>query len=144
MKTTYLLKRIPGLKRLHQWRLKKRRQQERRDLAISYYKTRLECLERWVTTSNETTNFTYDLHPSSYTYLASCVAIVTGVPEAEISRYISEILHDESLRRHVHATTNAAPRAIREEADPHARFSRRVGWYAVARATKPRIIVETA
>lgn len=68
---------------------------------------------------------------------------MTGVPTEIITRYIDEVLNDEQLRTHVRNVTERAPAAIRSEADIEARFARRIGWYAVVRATKPKVIIET-
>ena len=143
MKLSLIIKRIPILNRLFYWYLDRQHKQQRRALAMTYYQSRLESLARWVTESKETTNFTYELHSSNYAYLASFVAIVTGVSKEIISRYIDEVLNDEQLRTHVRNVTERAPAAIRSEADAEARFARRVGWYAVVRATKPKVIIET-
>jgi len=143
MKPSLIIKRIPILNRLLFWHRHKQRKQQRRALAMSYYTAKLEYVERWVTDSKETTNFTYELHPTNCEYLASFVSIVTGVPERTISGYIAEVLTDERLRDHVREATENAPPDIRAEADPHAGFSRRVGWYAVVRAMRPKVVIET-
>lgn len=66
MKLSLIIKRIPVLNRLFYWYLDRQRKQERRALVMTYYQSKLESLERWVKESNETTNFTYGLHPTNY------------------------------------------------------------------------------
>lgn len=143
MKLSLIVKRIPLLSSLFYRYLDRKHNQQRRTLAMTYYDSRLERLERWVRESKETTNFTYELHPINYSYLASFVAIVTGVSKEIVAHYIDEVLNDEQLRTHVRNVTEQAPAAVRSEADPEARFARRVGWYAVVRATKPTVVIET-
>lgn len=99
-------------------------------------------LSRWLITSRETTNFTYDLDPTNEAYLTAFVAAVTGRPLAEIEGYVREIQEDTALRNHVRDTTHAHPDG-RAFGDPEARYGRRIGWYALVRALKPRVVVET-
>lgn len=99
-------------------------------------------LSRWLATSRETTNFTYDLDPTNEAYLAAFVAVVANRPVEEIEGYLREIQSDTALRQHVRDTTlaNADARAF---SDSEARYGRRIGWYALVRALKPRVVVET-
>lgn len=95
----------------------------------------------WVFTSREHYNYTYDLHPMSVNYLAAMLAVVTGRSQNEIAGYIREIETDEQLKRHIVAQTQQSPE--RYIADTEVRFGRRMGWYALVRALKPKIVVET-
>jgi predicted O-methyltransferase YrrM len=52
-----------------------------------------------------------------------------------------ELHEDDALARHVADTTRRSP--FRHVADPVARYSRRAGWYAFVRLTKPCLVVET-
>ncbi|MCH8979666.1 MAG: class I SAM-dependent methyltransferase [Armatimonadetes bacterium] len=96
---------------------------------------------KWLFTSREKTNITYDLSPQSVDHLAAAVAAVTGITHENARRYIDELEADDGLRRHIREATLASGR--RYSSDLEARFGRRAGWYAVVRATKPKIIVET-
>jgi hypothetical protein len=98
-------------------------------------------LGRWLVTSREDTNYTYDLDPLYEQYLAAFVAVVAGCPTAEVLGYFRELHEDAALRRHVRAVTEAHPEGA--FADAEARYGRRLGWYALVRATKPRVVVET-
>lgn len=95
----------------------------------------------WLFRSREWTNFTYDLTPLNRRYLASFVARVAGVPESDAIRYLEEIENDAELRAHVAATIRTHRDAF--GADLPVRFGRRIGWYALARAHKPKLVVET-
>lgn len=96
---------------------------------------------RWLVRSREHTNLTYDLTPLNRMHLAWFVAGVAGVPVAEAEGYLDELDEDSNLRGHVQAVTAASPRA--RLADPEVRYGRRLGWYALVRATKPGMVVET-
>lgn len=95
---------------------------------------------RWLWSSRETTNFTYDLEERNRRHLAALLAEVLATGYEQVWAWLEELERDEALRRHVRETTLRSGHA---NADPDARFGRRIGWYAVARALKPRVIVET-
>lgn len=95
---------------------------------------------RWLATSREVTNFTYDLTARSREQLAAFVAHVAEVPLARAEALLEEIEGDETLREHVRAATAASP--DRRMADPLPRYGRRLGWYALTRALRPRVVVE--
>jgi predicted O-methyltransferase YrrM len=96
---------------------------------------------RWLVTSRENTNYTYDLTPRNREHLAWFVANVAGIDVAEARGYLTEIETDAALAEHVATATRESPR--RWLADSKARFGRRVGWYALVRALKPAVVVET-
>jgi Methyltransferase domain len=98
-------------------------------------------LRKWALTSREHTNFTYDLADLNVRYLACFVAEITGCPVVEIDGYLAELGADTALRDHIREATRRSP--FRHLADDEPRFGRRAGWYAIARAVKPSVIVET-
>ena len=91
--------------------------------------------------SREWTNFTYDLWPTNVEHLAAFLSVVTKTTHAEVLGYMQELLHDDDLQAHVRNTTLESQ--FRTEADLPARFGRRLGWYALVRATKPQTVIET-
>ena len=102
---------------------------------------RVSEVVRWLGTSNETTNLTYELDALNLRYLACFVANLTGVDDGTVTNYIAELHKDKKLRTHIHDLS--IYKARRRRADPEARYGRRAGWYAIIRALKPRIVVET-
>jgi len=96
---------------------------------------------RWLFTSKEHTNFTYDLTPRSFAYMAAFVSVVSEKPIKVCQGYLEEVLNDDGLVQHVKTETLRSTR--RRISDPDARIGRRAGWYALARAVKPNLIVET-
>ncbi len=96
---------------------------------------------KWAFTSKEYYNHTYHLTDLNKKYLASYIAVVTGHDVKTIERYIAELESDLVLRDLlVHRTLESADR---HNSDAEPRYGRRLGWYALVRATKPRIVVET-
>lgn len=108
-------------------------------VALQYTIQPLGKSVRWLFNSRETTNFTYEITPSNKRYLAALIAEVVEKPYAEILGYIAELENDSNLKAHIQAVTAKAGRF----ADTEARYGRRVGWYAIARAMKPKVVVET-
>jgi Methyltransferase domain len=106
-----------------------------------YYWARLKPAFRWLVESRETSNFTYDLTARNEAYLAEMLAVVTDRPSSEIAGYVREIHEDHALGKAVIAQVIAHGR--QGGYDPTARFGRRVGWYALVRALRPSVVVET-
>ena len=95
----------------------------------------------WTLKSREHYNYSYDLQSLNLEYLAGFIAVVTGQPIKLARNYIAEINNDQALKDHV-VRLNRAHKE-RWVADAEARFGRRMGWYALIRAHKPRLVVET-
>lgn len=96
---------------------------------------------RWLVTSREHHNYTYDLTSLSREHLAWFVSVVCGVPVARVREYFDELENDHELRTHIETTTAQAAR--RGLADRTVRYARRIGWYAMVRAARPGHVVET-
>ncbi|MBX6355424.1 MAG: class I SAM-dependent methyltransferase [Micromonosporaceae bacterium] len=96
---------------------------------------------RWLFTSREHHNYTYDLTRLSRDHLAWFVSVVCDVPVGQVQEYFAELESDRHLRMHIETTTARAAR--RWLADSTARYARRLGWYAIARTIKPAHVVET-
>lgn len=96
---------------------------------------------RWLFTSREHHNYTYDLTRLSREHLAWFVSVICDVPVNRIKYYLGEIESDDDLRRHIEWTTAVSAR--RGLADRRVRYARRIGWYAIVRAKRPTHIVET-
>jgi predicted O-methyltransferase YrrM len=74
-------------------------------------------------------------------YLAALIAEVTGEHIETISDYINEIESDAELKTHLEEQTKESD--LKYIADKTVQYGRRIGWYALVRATKPRVIIET-
>jgi predicted O-methyltransferase YrrM len=91
---------------------------------------------RFVGFDRETTNFTYDLRNEQE--LVAWVAEAVRRPVNEIEAYLREVRSDREFREEL----SQRLRPCRHLNDVP-RFGRRLGWYCVVRATKPRLLVET-
>ncbi|MET7951339.1 class I SAM-dependent methyltransferase [Micromonospora sp. NPDC005324] len=101
----------------------------------------LRASARWLVTSREHHNYTYELTKLSRHHLTWFVSVVCDIPVQQVRGYVAEIESDDVLRHHIEqATATAARRGL---ADKNVRYARRVGWYAIVRATRPTHIVET-
>jgi hypothetical protein len=98
-------------------------------------------LLKWLVRSKETTNFTYDLDNKNKMYLASLISDITNKEYSLIVKYINEVEDDVVLRAHISNKTISSKFFFM--ADKKVRYGRRVGWYAMVRALKPKTIIET-
>jgi predicted O-methyltransferase YrrM len=109
--------------------------------ALSLYLPIIGQIFKWGFVSREFTNYTYDLTETNLVYLAQMLALVTSLPISEIEKYLQEAQEDKRLLAHIIETTNNSD--LKTIADAQCRFGRRLGWYALVRALKPKTIVET-
>ena len=96
---------------------------------------------KWLLSSREFANYTYDLKPRNREHLAWFVSSVTGATIAEIKEYFSEIESDVEFQNYIKARLAMHRRG--GEIDKNPFLGWRIGWYAIVRATKPKILVET-
>jgi hypothetical protein len=91
---------------------------------------------RFVLLNHETENFTYDL--DNLDELCRTLEESLGVEAAEVRRVVAELQDDESIRHELRELLHSHGYRHRRPA-----YGRRLGWYAVARLRKPKLIVET-
>ena len=118
-----------------------RRLPDRLSMALTYLEPPLKAAFDWLFNSQETSNFTYKLQETNIDYLASFVAAVTSITRETARSYIRELQDDQALKEHILKIVASGEHYIAIDTDFD--FGRRLGWYAIARATKPRLIVET-
>lgn len=106
-----------------------------------YFGGQLRAIYPTLLATDETHNFTYDLTERNLRYLAETIAVVTGKPAPEIDLYLREPMEDAALKAYFAERTASyrGPKAV----NSRYHFGRRLGWYAIARATKPAVVVET-
>ena len=95
----------------------------------------------WLFRSKEFANFTCDLTAANKEYLSWFVADICDVPVEEIRDYFNELETNSQLDTYI--KTGLANHRRGNEIDRQAFFGRRIGWYAIVRATKPSVVVET-
>ncbi|MEJ3749231.1 class I SAM-dependent methyltransferase [Actinomycetes bacterium KLBMP 9797] len=114
----------------------------KRFLRIARHDARvLRTSARWLFTSREHHNYTYDLTRLSREHLAWFVSVTCDTPIKQVKDFLAEIEGDDALRQHIERATAASAR--RGLADRRVRYARRIGWYAIVRARKPAHVVET-
>lgn len=96
---------------------------------------------KWLFVSRETTNFIYELNKKNKNYLAALLANITGKSINEIIDYINEIESDQELINHFRMMISKSTES--GKTDYNFKYGRRVGWYALVRILKPKIIIET-
>lgn len=110
-------------------------------VAGPYAARQLGQMLTWVFTSKEYYNHSYHLTALNQSYLANYISVVSGHDLETIEKYISELATDEALRTVLEQCTRRSRDFHNCDIEP--RYGRRLGWYALVRATKPRIVVET-
>ncbi|MCL2931065.1 MAG: class I SAM-dependent methyltransferase [Trichodesmium sp. MAG_R03] len=95
----------------------------------------------WVFTSQEWTNITYELTDLNKKYLTCFISQITNTDREKVREYLEELENDDNLKKHIQETTLKSPRSFISDAE--ARYGRRLGWYALVRIKKPKIVVET-
>jgi len=95
---------------------------------------------KWSFKSRETSTFTYLLSVKNTKYLIHSVALVTKKPYLEIEGFFNEILSNEELKNYVIDKIKSS--AVRYKKDLRFDLASRIGWYAIIRANKSRVVVE--
>jgi predicted O-methyltransferase YrrM len=112
--------------------------------ATSWYNKRYFWILKWLFQSQETSNFTYDLTDKNIKYLIHTISIVLNKSYSEISGYLDEIKENEELLAHIFSVAKDEKKGMINQLKKETNsFGRRMGWYIFARATKPKLIVET-
>jgi len=109
-------------------------------VAASYHVGPLLRIFPWLFRSREPTDFNYENTDLSLEYLAEFLHVVTGVPADECGKYIEELAGDDRLAQHIREMTSKSKERHISDADPPP--GRRIAYYALVRATKPKVIVE--
>jgi hypothetical protein len=115
------------------------RQYHRLRTILSYYSKTLKRSASWIFARTETDNFYYSITESNLRDLVSAVSIVTGESPQVIERFIAEINSNNEISRQIADSWSSDPAM----SDATVGLARRVGWYAVVRSSKPRLVVET-
>src|SRR5271170_3221892 len=110
-------------------------------MALGYFYRPLSNVFTWLIKSKETSNFTYDLEEKNKRYLASMIADILNLRFSEVLDFFREIEENGELKKHIADATRKSERAF--TADTEVRLGRRIAWYAIARAKKPKIVIET-
>jgi hypothetical protein len=96
---------------------------------------------QWYLRSREYTNFTYPLSDVNRTQLSWWLAEVADAPVERMREFMGELENDRDIRDHVRRRTHQG--GWSRYSDPEVHFGRRLGWYALVRALRPEVVVET-
>jgi len=110
-------------------------------VALPYARRQLGSMVRWTFSSREHYNHSYHLTARNKQYLASYIAVISGCKAQVIENYIAELEGDKALRETLERCTRESRERFNCDVEP--RYGRRLGWYALVRATKPRVVLET-
>ena len=94
----------------------------------------------WTVRSREIVNFSYETTRESQLILAATIAELARCPLAEIVGYVDELAADKQLAAHVIEISRRP--GTRWSSDPHFLPGRRLAFYVLARALKPKSVVE--
>jgi predicted O-methyltransferase YrrM len=100
----------------------------------------LKNVPRWMVRSHERTNFTYDYTDLGLAAAIEFISILTALPASGIARFASELIEDHELKQWLSRRVAESP--YRQIADVDIRFGRRLLYYVIVRAIKPRLVVE--
>lgn len=128
-----------SLNRLQKQRLERKRIHLRRGIAQQYYQRPLELIDTWSQLDTELSNFNYELSALNRTHLAGFVSVVTKANPQEVESVFRELDGDDALREHL---ANSAS-GLEHPRDTRVAYGRRLGWYAIIRLKKPRVVIET-
>jgi predicted O-methyltransferase YrrM len=98
-------------------------------------------VSRWLYSSKEHTNFTYDLTDCNVTQLTWFVSLVANKPVSEVRSLVRELEDDRTLRQTIACGVAASRR--KGLADTEAHYGRRLAWYCLIRLLEPQLVVET-
>ena len=119
--------------------LRVRRIVSRTRMGFGYFLADLIKLTKWIFKDTEDSNFYYDLEPKNEQYLINLISNITGAPNLQVEIYMNEIKENVTLRERIEKSLveTGYPTEIQ------VRFGRRIGWYALIRILKPKVVVET-
>jgi predicted O-methyltransferase YrrM len=115
------------------------RVKRRMEFAMNYYNDPLQLIVEWAHLDTEEANFYYELSDLNRTHLAGLISTLTKAPAAHVESIFRELDTDAALREHF--AQSAAD--LRFPRDIRFAYGRRLGWYAVVRLRRPRVVIET-
>ncbi len=110
----------------------------RRKRAMSYLTPQLDLVKKWIWEDSAISNHYYKISNLNKIHLSHLIADITEQDLENISRYLDEIENDLDLRSQIQFAMYGE-----NSGKTQIEFGRRIGWYAIIRATKPKLVVET-
>ena len=110
-------------------------------IATRYFNHKYFEIIRWMFNSNENTNYTYELYEQNLNELYKLLEHIFDVDLIKIKGYSEELLKNDPLKEYLKSKIELS--TFKNFADTEIKFSRRIGWYIIARIIKPQTIIET-
>ena len=110
-------------------------------IASRYFNYKYVEIIKWMFNSNENTNYTYDLTVQNLDELYKLLESIFNIKYSQVEKYSNELLSNEKLK--IYLSTKIESSNLKKFADKEIKFSRRIGWYIIARIIKPKLIIET-
>lgn len=111
----------------------------RRRISYNYYKNKINLLKKWAYLDTEDSNFYYEITDHNKNILINLISFITKKNKNLIKQYFNELDSDFKLKNYL----TQKIKKLGYGNDAVINYGRRIGWYALARALKPRVIVET-
>jgi predicted O-methyltransferase YrrM len=108
-------------------------------IALQYLLPGLSQSLSWAFRKSEDSNFYYDLTDVNYRHLGHFIATATGNSPSEIFGYMDEL---KNSSRYAEAVAEYRSKN-RAQSGTTMQPGRRLGWYALIRAVKPKVVLET-
>ena len=109
--------------------------------ATKYFNKKYFEIFKWAINSKEDTNYTYDLTHQNLHELYKLLESIFNINYSQVEKYSNELLSNEKLKTYL--STKIESSNFKKFADKEIKFSRRIGWYIIARIIKPKLIIET-
>jgi hypothetical protein len=100
----------------------------------------LTAIFPWLVSSREIGNWTYDTTSENKLVLCSTISIVSGVDVDTVIGYCDELYGDDDLKEYLKSAVAAS--SEKWQMDPGFKPGRRLAYYLLARALKPKLVVE--
>jgi predicted O-methyltransferase YrrM len=127
-----IIRKLPILNRIIEIRFRRRR-------ASRFYKQKLKEARSWSWRKTELSNYYYGLTPRNRKDLAFLISLISGKSIDEIEGFFDEIENDTLVNTTLKKFKDSHP----ELRDSNMQVGRRIGWYALVRAMKPNLVIET-
>ena len=110
-------------------------------IASRYFNNKYIKIIKWMFNSNEDTNYTYDLEEKNLDELYKLLENIFEINYSKIKDYSEELLNNSLIKDYLKNKIETSD--FKKFADTEIKYSRRIGWYIIARIIKPKLIIET-
>jgi predicted O-methyltransferase YrrM len=110
-------------------------------IASRYFNNKYIKIIKWMFNSNEDTNYTYDLEEKNLDELYKLLENIFEINYSKIKDYSEELINNSKFKDYLKNKIETSD--FKKFADTEIKYSRRIGWYVIARIIKPKLIIET-